>query len=76
MDNKRRCLAYNLFLAILITRDEIDRLHVTDVHLVSKDISEYYLGNISVRSPFHQHISWVIPKCSLLFLVAIQIAIF
>jgi len=38
--------AYNLLLAVLRTRDEVDCLHVTDVDLVPKNVCEDDLGDI------------------------------
>ena len=40
---------HDLLLAVLVARNQIDSLHVSDVHLVAQNVSIKNLGNISAE---------------------------
>lgn len=42
---RARC-TYDLFLAILVARYQVDRFHMSGIHLVPEDIREDYFGQV------------------------------
>ena len=39
-------MTYDLFLAVLVARDQVDRFHMTSVHFVAEDVRENDLGQV------------------------------